>query len=365
MIDIADLKSILPKGVSTTATASHVASGIPIAKTLRVQVFSPDDWEVFTEEYASSLQASYSKVRRFGGAGDMGIDIACFATDQGFKGGWENYQCKRYDHPLRPADIWIELGKIIFYSFSGEYTVPSKHYFCASQGIGTTLEKLLNDTIKLKQKCRDEWADKCATKITKMQNIPLSGDLLAHFDAFDFSIFSSKSVLELVQGHSKTQFHAIRFGGGLPSRPSHEAPPDQPQTHESRYIRQLLDAYGDHTGSSYLDIDSLATARSLTTNFRRQRERFYCAEALRNFARDTVPEGTFAQLQDEIYQGVVDVCESSHPTGFDRMTAAVTHAASISSTANPLSPATNVQDRQGICHQLANDDRLQWVVNNG
>ncbi len=365
MIDDADLKAIAPTGAASTATASHVASGLPIAKTLRVQVFSPDDWELFTEEYASSLQASYANVRRFGGSGDMGIDIACFVTDQGFKGGWENYQCKRYDHPLRPGDIWVELGKIIFYSFSGEYTAPQKHYLCASQGIGTTLEKLLNDTTKLKQKCRDEWTDKCAAKITTTQNIPLSGDLLAYFDAFDFSIFSSKSVLELVQGHSKTQFHAIRFGGGLPPRPSHEAPPDQPQTHESRYIRQLLDAYGDHTGSNFADIDALATAPNLTTNFRRQRERFYHAEALRNFARDTVPEGTFAQLQEEIYQGVVDVCENSHPTGFDRMSAAVTHAASISSTANPLSPATNVQDRQGICHQLANDDRLQWVVKNG
>jgi len=73
MIDDADLKPIAPTGAASTATASHIASGLPIAKTLRVQVFSPDDWELFTEEYASSLQASYAKVRRFGGSGDMGI----------------------------------------------------------------------------------------------------------------------------------------------------------------------------------------------------------------------------------------------------------------------------------------------------
>ena len=82
----------------------------------------------------------------------MGIDVACFCTDSGFNGGWDNYQCKRYDHALRPADIWIELGKIIFNSFGSEYPVPRKHYFCASQGIGTTLEKLLNDSDKLKKK---------------------------------------------------------------------------------------------------------------------------------------------------------------------------------------------------------------------
>lgn len=317
MINDADLKPIAPTGAASTASASHVSSGLPIPAALRVQVFSPDDWEMFTEEYASSLEAAYAKVRRFGGAGDMGIDVACFHSDQGFAGGWDNYQCKRYDHALRPSDIWVEIGKIIYYSFSGEYNAPQKHYFCASQGIGTTLEKLLNDTAKLKTKCREAWSDKCEADITSTKAIPLMGDLLAYFDGFDFSVFTSKSVLELVQGHAKTQFHAVRFGGGLPQRPIHGPPPIQPQTHESRYIRQLLDAYGEYAGATFDDIDALASNTSLHGNFRRQRERFYHAEALRNFARDTVPEGTFAQLQEEIFQGVVDVCEASRPAPGD------------------------------------------------
>ena len=365
MIDDADLKAIAPTGVTSTVTASHVVSGLPIAKTLRVQIFSSEDWELITEEYASSLDTSYAKVRRFGGSGDMGIDIACFVGDQGFKDGWENYQCKRYDHPLRPADIWVELGKIIYYSFIGEYPTPQKSFFCGSQGIGTALEKLLNDPIKLKQKCKDEWLEKCATKITSTKTISLSGQLLAYFDAFDFGIFSSKSVLEMVEGHSKTQFHAIRFGGGLPPRPLHDPPTEQPQLDESRYIRQLLDAYGEHANTDFTDIDHLSATPKFSTNLKRQRERFYSAEALRNFARDNVPKGTFLHLQEEIYQGVVDTCEDVHPTGFDRMTATLALAASISSTENPLSPATKVQDRQGICHQLANIDRLHWVIKNG
>lgn len=365
MISDDDLKPISPKGAASTASASHVSSGLPIPATLRVQVFSPDDWEMFTEEYASSLEANYAKIRRFGGSGDMGIDVACFCTDQGFEGGWDNYQCKRYDHALRPSDIWTEIGKIIYYSFKKEYTVPQKYYFCASQGIGTTLEKLLNDTTKLKEKCRESWADKCKTGITSTNEIPLEGELLDYFDTFDFKIFTSKSVLELVQGHAKTQFHAVRFGGGLPPRPIHDPPPVQPQTHESRYIRQLLDAYGEHASVDYTDIDALVPNAEHHSNFQRQRERFYHAEALRNFARDTVPEGTFAQLQEEVFQGVIDICENSHPNGYGRMTAVVTQAANVVSTSNPLSPATNVQDRQGICHQLANEDRLKWVKKNG
>jgi len=361
MINDADLKKIAPTGLSSSTSASHVSSGLPIAKSLRVQVFSPDEWEQFTEEYASSLETSYKKVRRFGGSGDMGIDIACFQTDQGFKGGWDNYQCKRYDHALRPGDIWLEIGKIIYHSFNGEYPTPRKHYFCASQGIGTALEKLLNDSNKLKQKCRIEWAGKCELGITTTATIPLAGKLLEYFDTFDFSIFSSKSVLELIKGHSTTPFHAVRFGGGLPPRPSHVPPPSQPQQNESRYIQQLLDAYSEHVGTSFPDPAALSGNADMASNFRRQRERFYSAEALRNFARDTVPTGTFAQLQEEIYHGVVEECEADHPNGFKRMTAVVKQAASVTSTSNPLAPSTSVQDRQGICHQLANDDRLKWV----
>lgn len=362
MIGVGELREITPVGTPSTVTAAHVTSGLPMPKPVRVKIFSPDEWEQFVEEYGASLKSDYTQVRRFAGAGDMGVDIAGFITDQGFVGGWDNYQCKRYDHPLPPSDVWVELGKIIFYSFNGQYTAPQKHYFCASQDIGTTLQRLLADPAKLKQKCREEWADKCASHITDTQTVALEGDLLTYFDAFDFSIFSSKSALELIEGHSKTQFHAVRFGGGLPPRPAHLPPPDEPQKHESRYIRQLLDAYGEHANVEYADLPALVANAAMHGNFLRQRERFYHAEALRNFARDTVPEGTFANLQEEIYQAVVDVCDTDHANGFNRMTAVVTQAASVSSTSNPLSPTTNVQDRQGICHQLANDDRLQWIV---
>ncbi len=101
----------------------------------------------------------------------------------------------------------------------------------------------------------------------------------------------------------------------------------------------------------------------LEKDFRRQRERFYHAEALRNFARDTVPEGTFDDLQDEVYHGVVDVTDATHPNGYERMKATVAQASTVALTANPLASVTKSQDRQGICHQLANEDRFKWVMN--
>lgn len=362
MIAEADLKEIVPKALSGIHSSGHVQSGIPIPKPIRVKNFDPDEWEDFIEEWASSLKNAYVKVRRFGGSGDCGVDVAGFCTGKGFEGEWDNYQCKRYAHALRPGDIWVELGKIIYYSNIGEYTPPRKHYFVASLGVGTALEKLLNKPNELCKKLKENWGGYCKSGITSTKEIDLSGSLLSYVDSFDFSIFSSKSHVELIEAHSHTGFHAVRFGGGLPARPLPEVPPPAPASSESRYIRQLLDAYGDHLGSHIADINSLVAHSMLEKDFRRQRERFYHAEALRNFSRDTVPEGTFYELQNEIYHGVIDVTDSPHPNGYDRMKATVTQASSVALTANPLASVTKSQDRQGICHQLANEDRLKWVM---
>ena len=231
----------------------------------------------------------------------------------------------------------------------------------ASQGVGTSLEQLLNKPETLKAKTRENWGKHCEKGITSTEEIPLTGALKVHFDAFDFSIFSSKSHVELIEGHSTTGYHTVRFGGGLPPRPVPNKPPETPTKTESRYIRQLLDAYGDQLGKPMSDLVALDAHAPIKRDFLRQRERFYHAESLRNFARDTVPEGTFAELLDEVCHGVVDICEGRHQDGFERMRATLIQAAALSLTANPLSSVTKKQDCQGICHQLANDDRLKWI----
>jgi hypothetical protein len=340
VISESDLKEIQPKTPSHVSSLVHVHSGVPVPKAVRIRHFSSDEWEEFIEEWASALGIAYVKVRRFGGAGDLGVDIAGFCSDHGFLGDWDNFQCKRYDHPLRPGDIWVEIGKIIYYSHLAEYSPPRRHYFVCSQGVGTSLEKLLNTPGALKAKMAENWDKHCLNGITSTTPIALGGALIDHFEAFDFSIFSSRSFVEIIEEHSKTGFHSVRFGGGL------------------------LDAYGDRLGTSLTDAAALDLHDSLKRDYLRQRERFYHAESLKNFARDTVPDGTFGALQDEIYHGVVDVCENTHANGFERMKATIAQAAAVAATSNPLVSTMKTQDRQGICHQLANEDRLKWVPEN-
>ena len=75
MIDLGKLRDLTPNPETDCYSAAHVVSGIPIPKPRRIELFSSDAWEEFTEEWASSQKAAYAKIVRFAGAGDMGLDV--------------------------------------------------------------------------------------------------------------------------------------------------------------------------------------------------------------------------------------------------------------------------------------------------
>lgn len=339
-------------------SSHHVSFGMPIPAINRVRLFSSDEWEEFVQEWAHSLKDKYVSVKRYGGPGDQGLDVIGFKSADGFEDAWDNYQCKHYDHPLYPSDVWPEIAKIIYYSFIGEYTTPIKCYFVAPQDVGKTLATLLGNPAKLKSEAESNWPE---NGITSTRPIPLEGALLEHFKSFDFSIFSSRSVLDIINDHRRTLWHALRFGGGLPPRDEPLPPPDEVQEIESRYITQLMEAYSDHLGET-VEKTALGEHQQIENHFNRQRELFFHAEGLRSFSRDNVPEGTFESLLDEIFDGVIDICENPYLDGLARVRATVSHAAVIQTQANPLSSVVKVKDKQGICHHLANEDRLIWVL---
>jgi hypothetical protein len=73
-----------------------------------------------------------------------------------------------------------------------------------------------------------------------------------------------------------------------------------------------------------------------------------------------VPPGTFKDLQSEVHAGVVDVEAAPHQDGYARMNAVTQAAAQLQLTSNALISVVKIHDRKGMCHQLANDDRLRW-----
>ena len=87
--------------------------GQPLAPIVRLRTFSPNDWEDFTLEWATSLSSQYHTVERCGGAGDMGRDVIAFMADPKTNPNWDNYQCKHYKNALTPGDVWVELAKAL------------------------------------------------------------------------------------------------------------------------------------------------------------------------------------------------------------------------------------------------------------
>lgn len=357
-----DLVDLSPNPSQGLYSSEHVSTGIPIPKTRRVQLFDSDAWEEFTQEWASSLKSKYPTVKRFAGSGDQGLDVVGFISSANFSGGWECYQCKYYDHPLRPSDIWVEIGKIIYFSYLEEYPPPRAYYFVAPKQIGTKLGKLLADPDKLKNEAKENWTQCCETEITSTTTVQLAGNLLDYFNEFDFSIFDSTSLVEMIEQHATTPFHAVRFGGGLGVRPEPEIPPADTVTTEYRYVRHLLGVYSGVVGDveDHLDLAILDMDEQVNKHFHRQRESFYHAESLRNFSRDTVPPGTFDQLQEDVFQGVVDTCDMYPVNSTTRINQTLAQAASLPVDSSPLSSVTRVRDKHGICHQLVNDARLDW-----
>jgi hypothetical protein len=359
-------KSLVPEDIpEPTATGTHASARVTFGKTFTPQqqilLYSPDEWEQFTREWVHSQKNEYLKVSRFAGANDMGIDIAGYTDAKALFGIWDNFQCKHYDNPLSPSTAALEIGKIIWHSFKKRYSTPRKYYFIAPKDCGIALSRLLTKPEDLKAYVIDNWSKYCEKQITGKEEIKLEGALKTYAEAFDYSIFSSKPCLEIIDEHRKTQWNTIRFGGGLPDRPAVPTTPTEVASNESRYLAQLFEAYSDYQGITLKDIASLSPWQNLTEHYHRQREHFYHAEALKNFARDTVPPGTFEDLQNEVHSGVVDVETAHHSNAFLRLNA-VTHAATILQlNANALITVVKVQDRRGICHQLANENKLTWT----
>ena len=334
------------------------AAGLPVPPLERLRHMSASAWEDFALEWLHSLKARYQRVEKHASSGDMGLDVIAFESATA-DDPWDNYQCKHYDHALGPAEIWLELGKLIHYTCIGEYSVPRRYVFVAPQGAGNTLSKLLRKPVELRGGLVEAWEKHCQKKITSTREIKFDGPLRKHLENFDFSIVSAASPLTIIEEHRDTPWHAARFGGGLPERGDAPVPPAVVTADETQYVRALLDAYEERLGIT-LGIPENLNDADLGAHFVRSRREFYSAESLREFSRDNVPPGTFEKLLDELNDGVADVEQASHSDGYARVLAVVQHAKILQLTANALIARTRTTDRGGMCHQLANDRRLRW-----
>lgn len=348
-----------PSGISPTR-ADRVFPGKPLPPTERVRTFSPAEWETFIQEWANSLKNKYKDVMRCSGAGDMGRDIVAHVGKLSAGGAWDNYQCKHYDHPLRPSDIWVELGKLTYYTFLGEFSVPREYFFVCPHDVGTTLTRLLENPDKLRDGLIANWETHCKSGICSAA-VELEGALKNHVENFPYKIVSFRPVLKIIEEHKTTPWYVHRFGGGLPDRPDPPMPPPTLAATELPYIDQLLKAYSDSTKTSVKDAEELKAWPNLVKHFLMSRASFYSAEALREFSRDHLPELEYEVLKDEIHDGVQETYLDVHVDGYAKLLATTKAALALQITDHALMSVLRPTDRRGVCHQLVNDKRLAWV----
>jgi hypothetical protein len=346
-----------------TSDVRILSTGLDPIKLLSIK--SPEDYELIIQEWLDSylriISKQYTNVERLAGAGDKGRDVVCTVDKE--KDIWDNYQCKHYASALMPSQIWVELGKIVYYCFKGDYSCPRKCYFVAPQGVGTTLRDLLKNPDHLKQGLIDNWARYCKEGITSKEKVVLENNFKEYADNFDYSIFDYIEPSDFLEQLRQTPYYTKHFGVLSKPRPLSVCPEEVAQA-ELAYISKILDAYSEHLNTNIAHYNELTNHPELFEHFKRQRRNFYEAQTLKEFSRDIHDPklAYFEQFVEDIYDGIIDEIDSDAKNGFERLKNVLKRAEQIQLTSNPLHSEVRVKDRHGICHHIANErDDIKWV----
>src|SRR5690242_11824353 len=117
-------------------------------------------------------QSQYHQVERFSGSGDLGRDVVGFLTKDRHEGPWHNYQCKQYGKTLPTETAIAEVGKVLYYSWRGEFTAPTGFFFVAPRGLNRNLKKLVFNPSQFKRTILGDWDKYCASSI--IENVEVS-----------------------------------------------------------------------------------------------------------------------------------------------------------------------------------------------
>ena len=123
----------------------------------------------------------------------------------------------------------------------------------------------------------------------------------------------------------------------------------------------MLKAYSEAEGRQIRDLAELEAIPRYVAHLKRSRQWFFQAESLDRFSRDNYPPGEFEKVKRQVYDGVVDTVEKDHAHGFDRVCATTERAAELPLGNTELASYAEVGDKKGVCHHLANEDKVKWV----
>ena len=340
--------------------------GLPVDPLDRLAQFSAKDFERFTLEWAEDFLRTkipgVVEVQQRGGSGDKGRDIVVWihppteTTKHSVV-----YQCKHYAAALGAGVAAGEIAKVLHYTFANEMTAPRGYWFVTHKGVTGPLQDLIDDSASLKSFVMDKWDEHCADAVSSKFSVELTPELRNHIEQFDFSIFRAKQPLELINEHAQTRFHLTVFGAPLVERPPVAAPPSTAMPLETAYIEQLYGVIGEKLNIQVNAPADFAHDGPLRTLFDRSRITFYFAEGLKELARDQMADAQFfTTLLDEFSDGLYHYYTAAGATGLQRLLETLKASQALQLGGHVLAPHVLAKDREGMCHQLANESRLSW-----
>jgi hypothetical protein len=106
-----------------------------------------------------------------------------YLTPQRHEGPWHNYQCKQYGQSL-PTAIGIgEVGKVLYYSWRGEFSPPAAYFFIAPRNVKRNLKRFIAKPSEFKAELLGKWNEYCADTISGGKHIELTPPLGAFIPA--------------------------------------------------------------------------------------------------------------------------------------------------------------------------------------
>lgn len=338
--------------------------GLPISKLDRLANFSPTDFERFTLEWASGYLAVNNpeivEVQQRGGAGDKGRDVIAWHDPNTVPNRkWTLYQCKHYATALGTSTAAAEIGKVLFYSHRGDYTFPAEYHFITHKGLTSPFQDLLDQPESLRQCIIDNWDKHCRTKIHK-DPVELTADLKAYIESVPFTAFRAKQPLDLLNEHAQTKYHLPIFGAPLIDRPKPSEPPSEVAAGENEYVTQLMEVISVDIGHTVTNLTDFLHSDKHRHLFDRSRLTFYHAEGLKELARDQMADIAFfdtllKEFHDSLYHW-----HTGEPDGYQRLIETVKASQQIDLGKHALESHVLANDREGMCHQMANERKVRW-----
>jgi hypothetical protein len=203
------------------------------------------------------------------------------------------------------------------------------------------------------------WNMRVAGKVVEGEKHLLAGDLAAYVQAYDFTSFTFATLDEILDDHRRTAYWASRFGGQLPPpNPGHA--PEMVAPEETIYVGKLLEVYSETTGLPIACVEDLSAHAAWGDDLQKQRVRFYDAEAFMATYRDQTEPGTIESFADQILDAI-DPALALASSAHGRLSTALSVAGQVT-PASVLAAQAKIRVKQGVCHQLANADRVTWKV---